>query len=112
MISRTSPEIEVHLSYSIPEPNSEQSQTRYINPEALLTPDPYPINYIQNPEFQQQWQACPVQFSTTIKPIKTPPPQTEPQVETQMVTRARKRRMEEEKEEEAQKYKGKERFVG
>ena len=73
-ISRTTPEIQVHSSYTIPEPSTEQSQNGNINAQTLLTPDPHPIEHIQSPECQQQWQARPVQFSTTIKAVRTPPP--------------------------------------
>ena len=52
--SQTSPEIQVHSSYTIPESNTEQSQSGFVNPQTLLTPDPHPIDHIQRPEFQQQ----------------------------------------------------------
>ena len=112
MISRTSPEIQVHSSYTIPEPNTDQSQSGYVNPQTLLTPDPHPIDYIQSHEFQQQCLASPVQFSATIDPVKAPLPQVAPPVESRMVTRGQKKKIHQETKEEEQNYKNKERFLG
>ena len=58
-ISRTPLEIQVHLSYTIPEPLSGQSQNRTVNPELLFISDSIncePINN-EDPEFKKKWEA-------------------------------------------------------
>ena len=44
-------------------------QDRCINPQLLLVPDPDPIEYVQRPEFRNEWKASPILFTPTISVV-------------------------------------------
>ena len=56
-------------------------------------PDPDPIQYVERPEFREEWEACPVQFAPTIAAV---PLTSQEEVSSQAVTRGQKRKKEEE----------------
>ena len=56
-------------------------------------PDPDPIQYVERPEFREEWEARPVQFAPTIAAL---PPTSQEEVTSQAVTRGQKRKQEEE----------------
>ena len=71
---------------------TEQRQFGHINPELLQVSDPDPIEYVEWPEFQKEWEAYSVQFAPTITALPPPPPE---EVGITAVTRGQKRKQEE-----------------
>ena len=57
-------------------------------------PDPDPIQYVERPEFREEWEARQVQFAPTISAV---PPTSQEEVTSQAVTRGQKRKKEEER---------------
>ena len=56
-------------------------------------PVPNPIQYVERPEFREEWEARPVQFVPTISAV---PLTSQDKVESQAVTSDQKRKQEEE----------------
>ena len=71
---------------------TEQRQFGYVNPELLLVPYPDPIQYMERPEFREEWEARLVQFAPTILAV---PPTSQEEVNSQAVTRGQKWKQEE-----------------
>ena len=94
-LERVPPGIEVQSSDPPQDKqNPEKKQFSHVNPELLLVPDPDPIQYVERPEFREEWEARPVQFAPTISAV---PPTPQEEVNSQVVTRGQKRKQEEER---------------
>ena len=72
----------------------EQRQFGHVNPELLLVPDRDPIQYVEWPEFREEWEVRSVQLAPTSSAV---PLTSQEEVNSQAITSGQKRKQEEER---------------